>query len=205
MKFTLLIIISSTVIFGIEFLKRRFRLSTNITRRSTHIGTATVAGLAPLFVTQNEIILACIIFAIVLFFGRRYNIFSAIHSVERKTFGEICLPLGVAVTALLFLPQNLHAFQFGVFVMAFSDALAGLLGEKFGKRNFIIFGNKKTLEGSLTFFVCTLLLTLIFFPVFSYKIFMVPIILTIIEFCLTYGLDNLVIPIIGALLFQVFL
>ena len=204
MKLTLLILTSASFILGAEFLKRRFSLPVTFTRRAIHIGTAVVAGIAPIFVTKGEIFWVSIIFAAVLFIGRIYHLFSAIHSVERRTFGEIYLPLGVALTALFFLPQNVQAFQFGVFIMGISDALGGLVGEKFGKHSLNIFGNKKTIEGSLAFFVISLVVTAIFFPVVSYQLFLIPAVLTLAELCLVYGLDNIVLPLLGALLFRIF-
>ncbi|MDP3697025.1 MAG: hypothetical protein Q8R55_03250 [Candidatus Taylorbacteria bacterium] len=185
-----------------EILKRKFSIPTALTRRLAHIGTAVVAVVAPLFVTQKEIVVVSIIFAIVLLSGRRYNIFSAIHSVERNTFGEIFLPLGVALTALFFLPHNLPAFQFGIFIMGISDALAGLIGEQYGKYYIKFLDNKKSVEGSLVFFFSSLILTFLFVPVLGYSLFLIPLLLTFIEFCLVYGLDNLVLPIAGAYLIQ---
>jgi len=202
MKLTLLILTSASFILGAEFLKRKFSLPSAFTRRAIHIGTAIVAGVAPIFVTKGEIFWVSIIFAIILFIGRAYHLFSAIHSVERHTFGEIYLPLGVAFTALFFLPQNIQAFQFGIFIMGISDAIGGLVGEKFGKHPLSIFGNKKTMEGSLAFFVVSLVLTAIFAPLISYKLILVPAILTLVELCFVYGLDNLVLPIVGAYLIQ---
>lgn len=202
MKLTLLILTSASFILGAEFLKRKFSLPSAFTRRAIHIGTAIVAGVAPIFVTKGEIFWVSIIFALVLFIGRTYHLFSAIHSVERRTFGEVYLPLGVAITALFFLPQNVQAFQFGIFIMGISDAIGGLVGEKFGKHPLSIFGNKKTVEGSLAFFVVSLVLTAIFVPLISYKLILVPAILTLVELCFVYGLDNLVLPIVGAYLIQ---
>ena len=205
MKLILLTLTSCAFILGTEVLKRKFSLPTAITRRLAHVGTAIVAGSSPLFVTQKEIVFVSMIFATVLLAGRRYDIFSAIHSVERNTFGEVFLPLGVALSALLFLPHNLGAFQFGIFVMGISDALAGLVGEKFGRHHIKFLSNKKSLEGSLVFFLSSLILTFLFIPALGYELLFVPLILTITEFCLVYGLDNLILPVAGALLFQNFL
>lgn len=205
MKLGLLILTSCAFIVATEILKRRFSVPTVFTRRLVHIGTAVVAGIAPIFVTQKEIIVVSIIFAIVLLLGRRYHIFSAIHSVERNTFGEIFLPLGVALTALFFLPHNLPAFQFGIFIMGISDGLAGLIGERFGKHYFKIFNSKKSIEGTSIFFLTSLILTFLFIPNFNYEILIIPSILTLTEFFLEYGLDNLVLPIVAAFLIQLIL
>jgi len=200
MKLALLILTSSAFIVVTEILKRKFSLPTSLTRRVVHIGTAAVAGIAPIFVTKEEIIFVSIIFAIVILLGRPFRIFSAVHSVERTSFGEIYLPLGVIVTALIFLPHDLRAFQFGVFIMGISDALAGMVGERFGKHHVQFFGNKKSLEGSLVFFASSSVLTFLFFPIVGYQLVLIPLVLTFAEFSFVYGLDNLILPILGALL-----
>ncbi len=202
MKLALLILTSALFILGTELLKRKFALPVVFTRRAIHIGTATVAGIAPLFVTKEELISVSIIFAGVLFIGRRYNLFSAVHSVKRHSFGEVYLPLGVVITALIFLPQDIRAFQFGIFIMGISDAVAGLIGEKFGKNTFTVFKNKKTIEGSIAFFICSLIITAVFYPVFGYQLLLLPLILTFVEAIFISGLDNLMLPIVSAFLFQ---
>jgi phytol kinase len=202
MQLLLLILASSTLIFIVEVLKRRFSIPTSFTRRILHAGTASVAAIAPIFVSQKEIILVSIIFAAALLIGRRYAVFSAIHSVERNTFGEAFLPLGVALTALLFLPQSLAAFQFGILVMGIADALAGFVGEKFGRHTILFFGHKKSIEGSATFFLTSMAISFLYFPVFNLRLFLVPALLTLVELCLVYGLDNLVLPVAGAYAFQ---
>ena len=183
-------------------MKRKFSLSTVFTRRVVHIGTAIVAGVAPLFVTKEEIVLVSIIFAIVLFLGHSSHFLSAIHSVGRTTFGDVYHPLSVAITALIFLPHELRAFQFGVLIMGISDALAGLVGEKLGKHHIQFWGNKKSIEGSAIFFISSLVLTFLFFPILGYQFFIIPLILTLAELILPYGLDNLILPVLGALLTQ---
>jgi|SRR3989344_4582745 len=202
MVLILLILTSCACIVATEILKRTFSLPTALTRRVIHVTTAMVAVVAPLYVSQKEIIVVSILFAAALIAGRRYNIFSAIHSVERDTFGEVFLPLGVALTALFFLPHDISAFQFGICIMGISDVVAGLIGEQFGKHRATFFGNTKSLEGSLTFFLSTLLLTFLFVPVFGYDLLLTPLLLTLVEFCLVYGLDNLILPLAGAFLLQ---
>jgi len=205
MTLTLLIFISTSFIIGIEFLKRKFSLSVDYTRRVIHMGTATVAGIAPLFVTKEILISVSVIFFVVLFVGRRYHLFSAIHSIKRHSYGEIYLPLGVIFAALFFLPQNLIAFQFGIFIMGISDAIGGLIGEKFGTHTFTVFENKKTIEGSVSFFICSLIITAIFYPVFGYTLLLLPLVLTFVEAIFVHGLDNLVLPIVAAFLFHFFI
>jgi len=205
MKIILLILSSSFIIIGTELLKRKFSFPTAVTRRVIHIGTSAVVGVSAFFVTREELILVSLLFIGILCVGRIYNLFSAIHAVERYSFGDIYLPLGVAVTAFIFLPHNLHAFQFGIFIMGFSDAIGGFIGERYGKHFFTIMGNKKTIEGSMVFFLTSVIVTCIFYPVLGYQVLLFPLILVFVEAISIYGLDNLVLPIVAAFLFDFFI
>ncbi len=200
MAFFVFLFISCLLLIAVEIIKRKYEKSSNVTRRFAHVGAALIAFLSPLFVSKSLIVIACLGFAGFLLLARRTTLFSSIQGVRRTTLGEIFLPLGEALTALAFLPTGIREFQYGVLVMGLSDPLAGLIGEKFGKHEITIFGNKKSVEGSCAFFSCTLLITLIFFPVLGYQLIIIPLILTFIEFLLGYGVDNLVLPIIGAYL-----
>ena len=205
MELTLIILASFSLIAIAELLKRKFSLPTALTRRFAHATTAIVAGIAPLFVTQTEIIVVSIVFAAILLFDRRFRMFSAIHPVERRTFGDVFLPLGVAGSALLFLPNTIAAFQFGIFVMGIADALAGVVGEKFGKHPVRIFNNTKSLEGSAVFFIATLVITIFFVTAPIHQILFIVAVLTATEFFAVYGLDNLILPILGGFLLQIFM
>lgn len=202
MNLLFFILISCALIGGVEFAKRKFLLSASITRRMTHIGAALIAAAAPLFLTQKPIVFACLFFAGVIFLSRRTTFLSSIHGVERASFGDVYLPLGEAIAAMIFLPHDVGAFQFGVLVMGISDGLAGLVGERFGKHRLALFGSRKSIEGACTFFVSSMLLTLFFIPGIDYRILVIPFTLTAIEFSLGYGLDNLILPIAGAYLIQ---
>ncbi|MSU54486.1 MAG: hypothetical protein EXS48_01420 [Candidatus Staskawiczbacteria bacterium] len=199
------ILASSFLIIGNEFIKRRFSLPVYITRKMAHFGGAFIAFLSPLFLSQKEIILISIIFAIVLFLTRRTKLFSSIHAVNRDTLGEVFLPIGVLLCALFFLPQDIKSFQFGILIMGLSDGLAGLVGEGFGKHYFKLFNSRKSVEGTSVFLLSSLLLTFIFFPHFDYRILVISIVLTLVEFFLEFGLDNLILPILGACLIQLLL
>lgn len=194
------ILASSCLIVSNEFIKRRFSLPIYITRKIAHFGGALIAFLSPLFLSQKEIILLSLIFAVVLFLTRRTKFFSSIQGVDRDTLGEVFLPMGVALCAFFFLPAEIKSFQFGILVMGVSDGLAGLIGEGFGRRYFKLFNSRKSIEGTCVFFLTSFVLTVLFASNFDYRILVIPLILTIVEFFLEYGLDNLALPILGAYL-----
>ena len=202
MKIAIFIIISGLLLGLVEILKRKLSLSTSVTRRMSHIGATIIAAASPLFISKTIIVVACFSFAITVFFLRKTKLLSSIHDVERTSYGDVFLPIGEAITAMLFLPTNILAFQFGVLIMGISDALAGLIGEKFGKHHIQFLNNKKSLEGSLVFFVTSLILTFFFFPIFGYQLILIPLVLTFVEFVFVFGLDNLILPMVAAFLAQ---
>lgn len=198
MNLFVFLLISALLILGVEILKRKFLLNAFISRKITHVGAALIAVVSPIFLSKEVIVVFCFGFAGLLFVTRRTGFFSSIQNVQNKTFGEIFLPLGEAFSALVFLPLGVREFQFGVLVLGISDALAGIIGEKFGRYKIKIPGGEKSLEGSSVFFASTLVLTLLFSPSIGYHLLFIPLILTIIELELGYGADNLVLPILGA-------
>jgi len=200
--FPLFILASVFLIVGIEYLKRTLSLPVLLTRKAAHMGGALIAFLSPLFLNQKEIIIISILFAVALYFTRRTSFFSSIHAVNRTTLGEVFLPLGVLLCALFFLPEETSAFQFGVLVMGISDGLAGLIGERFGTHRIQLFNSKKTIEGTGVFFITCLILTFFFIPGIDYRLLMIPLILTTMEFFLEYGLDNLMLPIAASSLIR---
>lgn len=202
MNLIIFLFASFALIGGVEIVKRQLLLSANVTRKVTHIGAALIAAASPLFLSPIVIILSCIFFAGMLFFGRHSVLFSSIQDVKRNTLGAVFLPLGEAISAIAFLPQGIREFQFGVLVMGISDALAGLIGERFGKHQVTILGTRKSIEGSLAFFLSTLFITFLFFPMLGYPLILIPLLLTFVELVLGNGFDNLALPIIGALLLK---
>lgn len=200
MNLIIFLFISTTFLLTVEITKRKLLLSSSITRRVGHIGAALIATVSPLFISKNLIIIACLGFAVVMLISRKFSIFTSIHRIRRNTFGEVFLPLGEAFSAAIFLPHAVLAFQYGVLVMGLSDAFAGIVGEKYGKHKINIFGNRKSLEGSIVFFLTTILLTFIFIPSLGPHLILIPAILTVVELTLGYGIDNLAIPILATLL-----
>lgn len=189
------------LIGSVEVAKRRFAIKPDISRKIAHVGAALIAYAAAFFLSKLEIVSISLIFAGLLFFTRRTSIFSSIHSVERRTLGEVFLPIGIAICALFFLPAKIAAFQFGVLVMGISDTLAALVGGKIGNHSFRIVNGRKSIEGSFAFFFSSLILAL-FVSRLDYQSALIALILTGAEFVLVFGLDNLIVPILGAYLIQ---
>lgn len=201
MNIAFFIILSSILLILVEVLKRKSFISNDLSRRLAHIGAGAINIVAPLFVSHVAIIIVNVLFAGLLLVGRNTDYFSSIHTTNRKTYGDVYFPLGIIVVAVVLLPDNVTAFQYGVAIMGISDALAGFVGERWGRKAVSIFNNQKTLLGALVFYVSSLVITFILVPQFLPVVFILPLILTIVEFFLVFGLDNLILPIVAGLLF----
>ncbi|MDP3989360.1 MAG: hypothetical protein Q8P93_03945 [bacterium] len=201
MNVILFIILSSILLTIVEVLKRKSLISNDLSRRLAHIGAGAINLVAPFFVPHVAIIIVNLIFTGLLLAGRNTDFFSSIQTTNRKTYGDVYFPLGIIAAALVLLPNDVTAFQYGVAIMGFSDALAGFIGERWGQKTISIFNNPKTLTGAIVFYVSSLIITLIFSPQPSILVFALPLALTAIEFIFVFGLDNLILPIVSGLLF----
>lgn len=200
MNLVIFLAVSVALIAGVEFSKRVLSLSPDLTRRMMHVGAALIACIAPFFISMPVFVVVCLLFAFAMLLGRRTALISSVHAVERTTYGDVFLPLGEAIAALLFLPAHIAAFQYGVLVMGISDAAAGFVGDRFGRHPIRFLGIAKTVEGTVAFFIITLLITFFFVPVSGYVIVGMALLLTAAEFFMPYGLDNVLLPILGGFL-----
>ena len=90
--------------------------------------------------------------------------------------------------------------------MTFGDGLAGLLGKNFKSRNWIIFNQKKSLIGTATMFLVSFAITgsLAYFGSHEISLYLplIAILATIIEQFSIAGIDNLFVPIVSAIAFN---
>lgn len=204
MKIILFIAISLALLTTVELLKRKAVLSNDASRRLAHIGAGAINIAAPWFVPVVAIVSVNIIFAALLLVGRQSKYFTSIQTTDRKTYGDVYFPLGIVIAAVVFLPDSVAAFQYGVAIMGFSDALAGFVGERWGRTVITVLGNRKTVIGSLVFCVSSFAITILFAPQLILAVFLSVFLLTLVELVLVYGLDNLVLPVLAGLLFSNF-
>jgi phytol kinase len=183
---------------------KKFRSDTDLTRKFTHIILGIIVFFSPYFLTKSYIItLGCSV-AIIVLILKTLKLIPNIYAVSRQTMGEVYFPLGIAISAYFFLPNEVLAFQFGVLVLGFADAAASIVGIWFGKQAFYIFKNKKTFEGSLAFFVTTLCVYLGFGNAFGPAALIIALVLTVAEAGLVFGLDNLVLAVLASYLLILF-
>ena len=137
-----------------------------------------------------------------------------LHDVNRNdSIGELCFPIGVGAVFILANGDPLH-FTIPVLLLTASDAVAALIGIRYGHIHYTTSDGTKSAEGSLAFFVTTFLcvciaLFLLFGGVSTISALLIALILSLllmlIEAVSWQGLDNLFIPVFGFFLFDTFL
>jgi phytol kinase len=140
-----------------------------------------------------------VFFALIRFLGT----FAHIGAVKRVTFGELFFGLGVTATAILAGP-HVPVFQMGMLILAFADPLAALIGIRFGRFEYMVLDEKRTIEGSLACLVVSVAI-LVTYHVPLVSAFTIGGLLTSIEALSLRGSDNLFIPAVTVVLLTILL
>ena len=82
----------------------------------------------------------------------RDGVGSVIHGVGRRSLGDICFPLGIALLFALSGDDRLP-FAITVLTLTLADPAAALVGLHYGRHRYRIAGADKSVEGSAAFFV----------------------------------------------------
>lgn len=189
-----------------EGLRRGLHLSVEFTRKFVHIGVGMVAFLLVwLFQTWQWAILPPLAFIVINSISYRRQIFAGMETGERGQLGTIYFPISFAILIPLLwsFPALLVA---SLMPMTWGDAFAAIVGKRWGVRRFTVLGQTRSLEGSLAMFGFSLIATWIALIVFAQPLgaslwlaFLVAVIVTIVEAVSPFGIDNLTVPLISAL------
>lgn len=184
-----------------EILWRNRDIDPEYTRKFIHISVGSFVAFWPLFLTRDEIVLLSGAFVLVVAISSHFNVFRAIHSVQRPTWGEVFFALSVGVLA--YVAQSGWVYLAALLHMSLADGLAAIVGTKFGRRTrYYVFGHPKSAVGTLTFIVVSALIFAGFFKFTPnpFTLWFIPITLTaaFIENIAVRGLDNLLVPLLVA-------
>lgn len=199
-----------SLIFGFaEFLYKR-KMAAHLTRKIVHIGGGIVAALLPVFVNLGTVVVLGICFFLLLVLSKRKNLLNSIHKINDESMGALFFAPSLTLAAIIFWPTNPLIFQGSALVLGLSDGIAGIVGTRYGRREYNITG-RKTMEGSLVFFIVTILILLSILYISEASltmnkgalfVFGGSLLLTIVEAAFGKGWDNLFIPIVtGSILY----
>lgn len=146
---------------GVTPWKRRSGPPAELTRKAVHVGMGTIALSLPwLFTARWPVIVLCgglgAAFLGLKRFARRSDLGSAMHDVNRQSLGDLYFAMSVAALWVLARGDRL-LFVVPVLVLTLGDAVAALVGRRYGKLRFDGRPGGKSLEGSVALFVVTFL------------------------------------------------
>ena len=180
-----------------------------IVRKIVHIGTGNVIILAWWLQIPAWVGIAASIFAgAIALLSYSLPLFPGINSVGRKSLGTFFYAVSIGVVVGWFWPlEKPYYGAIGILIMALGDGLAALIGQKFGKHPYQLWGEKKSIEGSVTMAVISYLVTVVIlsgvqgnhWQIWGLAI-AVALVATALEAVSKIGIDNLTVPIGSAAL-----
>ncbi len=140
-----------------EAIRRLIPANTEISRKAVHLlGGLTALSFPRLFTSHWTVLVLSLSFCAVILITKRKGLLKSVHDVERASHGGIYYPAAVYLIFLLSGTKPVIYF-IAILVMSVSDAMAALVGGKYGVIKFDVEGNLKSLEGSIAFFFVTFL------------------------------------------------
>lgn len=215
----LIVLIIAYVYVSIIFVLSEFVLDLppSISRKFLHIMVGNCVFIMPFFVNPYNALFITVPFTILTFFLTEYSPIKISNSVTSSghALGLLYYAATWTVLIILFPMNHLIIVSLAIAAMCYGDGLAAVVGEKYGKHEFNISGDKKTFEGSLAMFVACVIISSVIIGFFNllgfgpvpYDLFVVIIIAlvaTVVEAVTPKGLDNVTACFATAILYLAF-
>lgn len=200
------------VLVGAEAIRRGTGAGGDFTRKAVHIGVGmwSVPTLY-LYTDWRWGIVPPLTFIVVNYISFRFNLMPAMDDASGNNMGTVFFPISfAALLAWLWRPGDPEDLGFvavaGLMAMTWGDAMASILGKRFGTRQYRIWGHARTMEGSLALFAfatasMTPVLTAIGQMDLHQALAYAMVAATVaagFEACSLYGTDNLSVPVSAA-------
>lgn len=122
------------------------------------------------------------------------------------SLGLICYPLGYLVALYLAFNccNNIAYAGVGIMALGYGDGFAAIIGKKFNYKPYYIWGNKKTISGTVGMFLCTFLSVTLYCLIYNIEPTLVIAAVSALVGCLVEavairGTDNIMIPLVVSL------
>lgn len=212
----MILILVSLMVIGLilvvnQELWRRKIIRGEAARKLAHITIGSFIATWPFYLSYSEIQIGLLIGLAGAVVVRHWVIFPSIFDVKRRSVGDIAAPIIILLIA--FLEPTKTIFAVTILHIAFADGMAALIGSRFGhKTAYNIMKQKKTLVGTMTFYISSLMImtiAAIFHPTIDMPamllyIVVIPLFTTVVENVSPRGLDNISVPVVVIALLLLF-
>ena len=209
-EFTVILLYLFSIFFISIVFKKYNEDSREIVRKIIHIGIGPLIPIAKLLeIDQNSALFFTGIISLLVLLNYTFKIFPTIEDIERKSYGTLFYCLSLFILISLFWDRDPYSLITGFFIMTFGDGLAGLVGKTFNSRSWFFLKQKKSLIGTLTMFVTSLIIVSSLGYTqqnnLNLNYFTIAFIATLLEQISFAGIDNFIVPITSAICFNFFI
>ncbi len=178
------------------------------TRKIVHISSGNIILIAWWFKLPTWVLLsASLIASFIALISYFFPILPSINSVRRKSLGTFFYAVSIGILTHWFWTINKPQYTtIGILIMAWGDGMAAVIGTRFGRHSYQIFGTKKSLEGSITVMCISFLITsvILFITGESINLILITSVLVSsiaagLEVFSKWGIDNLTVPLGSAI------
>jgi phytol kinase len=183
-------------------------VGSEVVRKIVHIGAGNVIVLAWWLRIPGWVgIAASVLFSGITLLSYYVPILPGINGIGRKSLGTFFYAVSIGLLVSYFWPMGKPYYAvIGILIMTWGDGLAALIGQRFGKHRYVLWGMEKSWEGSLTMALVSLIVTSLVLLVVQGPVWqtwvtalVVAIAATILEAFSQFGIDNLTVPLGSAL------
>lgn len=194
---------------GAELVRGRLRIGSEVTRPLVHVAAGLLSLSLPLLFDEPwPVVVLAAGFVGLMVGSKRLGLLRSVHDVPRPTAGAHVYPLGILV-AFLVSAGAWPSYPIAILALAFGDAAGGVIGRRYGRREFRLLGTVRTVEGSVVTFAVTAAVTAIVLlsrglpgaPVLGLSVIVGGVVL-VVEALSPRGIDNLTIPVAVVALFS---
>jgi phytol kinase len=189
-----------------EFGGRRLGVHTELTRKFVHLSVGTFVAFWPFFLSYQEIAALSLAFLFVILVSVRLRIFRSIHRRGHTALGEVLFALVIGILAFITSgPNGDWVFWAAMLFLSLGDGLAAVIGLAYGEGNqYKVLGRTKSIAGSLTFLIIAVIILTIYVTVSHASpgwlaLVMLPVVAMVVENSAPHGMDNLMMPLLVAL------
>lgn len=174
------------------------------TRKLVHFGGGLIAASFPwLFASVWTVMALGGAFFGILWLTRRAGTLQSVHGVSRRSEGGLYFPIAVVVLFVIASGRPVF-YLISMLALVVSDAVAAVLGSAYGRLGYEVESDRRTVEGSVVFFLSTFLLAhlpLLLLtdttPLLSVLVgLQLALLITLFEAISLRGNDNLIVPLV---------
>ena len=199
------LIVASIYILVIFLTSKLFKKKgKEVTRKYIHIMLSNIWFISLAFF-DNFIIAAILpmLFVIINSLSYKYNLIKIMEREDKKEgIGTVYYAISLTILSLVtfYINKPILALP-GILIMGYGDGLAAVVGQSIKSKSFNIFGSTKSIAGSTTMFIVSLIISVLIFAFIGVdyliaKSILIAFIATILEAISVKGLDNITVPII---------